>query len=186
MIDLTSAFRRVVDALEQISARYLVVGSTAASAWGVARSTRDIDVVAIITRESVEKFLQVLTDDEIYLPVDTARLAVIEGGSFNVLHTKTGGKVDIFVCSADNKFESSRLDRRVNLEVLGVATWVATPEDVILSKLLWRVETRSETQWRDCVEVAACQKLDFKYLQLWATHLGISKDVEKLLAITQK
>jgi hypothetical protein len=100
-----------------------------------------------------------------------------------VLHTTTGGKVDIFVCSLANKFEASRLDRRVKLDVLGVSTWVATPEDVVLSKLLWRAETRSETQWRDCIEIAASQKLDHDYLKFWASYLGISADVEDLINI---
>ena len=185
LIDLTFAFRRVVEALEKISARYVVVGSTAASAWGVARSTRDIDVVAVITRETVDTFLRALGNNEIYVPVDEAKAATIKGGSFNVLHTKTGGKVDVFVCQTSDAFESSRLDRRVKLKVLGIDTWVSTPEDVVLSKLLWRVQTRSEVQWRDCVEVAATQKLDVKYLRIWATELGLSADLEELLEATR-
>ena len=186
LIDLTFAFRRVVEALEKISARYVVVGSTAASAWGVARSTRDIDVVAVITRETVDTFLRALGNNEIYVPVDEAKAATIKGGSFNVLHTKTGGKVDVFVCQTSDAFESSRLNRRVKLQVLGIDTWVSTPEDVVLSKLLWRVQTRSEVQWRDCVEVAATQKLDVKYLRIWATELGLSADLEELLEATRR
>ena len=186
LIDLTFAFRRVVEALEKISARYVVVGSTAASAWGVARSTRDIDVVAVITRETVDTFLRALGNNEIYVPVDEAKAATIKGGSFNVLHTTTGGKVDVFVCQTSDAFESSRLDRRVKLKVLGTDTWVSTPEDVVLSKLLWRVQTRSEVQWRDCVEVAATQKLDVKYLRIWATELGLSADLEELLEATRR
>ena len=186
LIDLTFAFRRVVEALEKISARYVVVGSTAASAWGVARSTRDIDVVAVITRETVDTFLRALGNNEIYVPVDEAKAATIKGGSFNVLHTTTGGKVDVFVCQTSDAFESSRLDRRVKLKVLGIDTWVSTPEDVVLSKLLWRLQTRSEVQWRDCVEVAATQKLDVNYLRIWATELGLSADLEELLEATRR
>lgn len=184
MIDLTLAFRRVVDALEQISARYVVVGSTAASAWGVARSTRDIDVVAVITQETVDDFLGALGNNEIYVPVDDAKAAASSGGSFNILHTKTGGKVDVFVCLTSDPFESSRLDRRVKLKILGIDTWVATAEDVVLSKLLWRARTRSEVQWRDCIEIVATQKLDKSYLRLWAAHLGISTDFKELLEVT--
>ena len=184
LIDLTFAFRRVVDALEQISARYVVVGSTAASAWGVARSTRDIDVVAVITQETVDVFLGALGNNEIYVPVDDAKAAASSGGSFNILHTKTGGKVDIFVCLTSDPFESSRLDRRVKLKILGIDTWVATAEDVVLSKLLWRARTRSEVQWRDCIEIVATQKLDMSYMRLWATHLGISTDFKELLEVT--
>ena len=79
LIDLTFTFRRVVQALEKISARYVVVGSTAASAWGVARSTRDIDVVAVITSETVDAFLRALGNNEIYVPVDEAKVATIKG-----------------------------------------------------------------------------------------------------------
>ena len=103
-----------------------------------------------------------------------------------MLHTTTGGKVDVFVCQTSDAFESSRLDRRVKLQVLGIDTWVSTPEDVVLSKLLWRVQTRSEVQWRDCVEVAATQKLDVKYLRIWATELGLSADLEELLEATRR
>ena len=80
LIDLTFAFRRVVQALEKISARYVVVGSTAASAWGVARSTRDIDVVAVITSETVDAFLRALGNNESYVPVDEAKVATVKGG----------------------------------------------------------------------------------------------------------
>lgn len=186
LIDLTFAFRRVVEALEKISAQYVVVGSTAASAWGVARSTRDIDIVAVITRETVGAFLSAIGNNEIYVPVEEAKVAAAHGGSFNILHTTTGGKVDVFVCMSSDAFEVSRLDRRVKLKVLGIDTWVSTPEDVVLSKLLWRVQTRSEVQWRDCVEVAATQKLDVTYLRSWAMQLGISADVDELLEATRR
>ncbi len=156
-----------------------MVGSTAASAWGVARSTRDIDVVALITQETVDTFLSALGNNEIYVPVEDAKAAAKNGGSFNILHTRTGGKVDVFVCLSSDSFESSRLDRRVRLKVLGIDTWVATAEDVVLSKLLWRAQTRSEVQWRDCVEIAATQKLDTTYLRLWAMHLGVLTDIEE-------
>lgn len=87
--------------------------------------------------------------------------------------------------SPDDKFESIRLDRRVQLNILGVLTWVATPEDVVLSKLRWRLESRSETQWRDCIEIAASQNLDTDYMRLWAHQIGITSDLEELLAATQ-
>lgn len=174
----------MVAALDKIGSRYLVVGSTAAGAWGVARSTRDVDIVAMITKDSVEGFLSELNDRDLYVPVERARSASLIGGSFNILHTSTGGKVDVFICAPDDQFEEMRLDRRVRLEILGLETWVATPEDVILSKLKWRLETRSDTQWRDCIEIAAAQKLDISHMRSWSHQLGISTDLEELLAET--
>jgi len=98
-----------------------------------------------------------------------------------VLHTTTGGKIDLFVVAPDDEFERSRLDRRVPADVFGRSSWIATAEDVILSKLRLRIESRSEVQWRDCVEIAAVQELDRAYLGRWAPVLGVVDDLAELL-----
>lgn len=98
-----------------------------------------------------------------------------------MLHTSTGGKIDVFVVAPDDEFERSRLARRVSAHVLGLASWVATAEDVILSKLRWRLDSRSEVQWRHCVEIAAVQELDHPHLWRWAPVLGVVDDFAELL-----
>lgn len=181
MIDLVAALRAVVDAFERSDARYLLVGSVAASLWGVARTTRDVDVVAILRPEDIDSLAPLLADDGFYVPLETARAAVPGGGGFNVLHTPTGGKVDVFVAHPSDEFTIERLQRRVRAEVLGIQTWVATPEDVILAKLRWRLTSRSEVQWRDCVELVAINELDRDYLDRWAVELGVAADLTDLL-----
>lgn len=182
MIDLAIAFRSVVEALEAIGARYVVVGSTAAAVWGVARATRDVDLVTVVSSDEVERLLTRLDHDELYVPDEDAYQAARLGGSFNVLHPRSGGKVDVFVSPATDAFTRSRLERRVAAEVLGVQTWIASPEDVVLAKLRWRLESRSEVQWRDCAGIAATQTLDVAYLRFWAPQLGVSADLAELLA----
>ena len=66
-----------------------------------------------------------------------------------------------------------------------VACWVASAEDVVLAKLRWRLHSRSEVQWRDCIEIASTNRLDLAYLRQWANELGISADLHDLLATTQ-
>lgn len=151
-------------ALEAAEVSYVVVGSTAAAAWGVARTTRDVDLVAAIGPEDLEAVLASLEGDDLYVNAGDARLAAAEGGSFNVIHTTSGGKVDVFVSPSGDEFTRTRLARRLGAEVLGVRTWVATAEDVVLAKLRWRLQSRSETQWRDCVEIAEVQDLDRAYM----------------------
>ncbi len=65
-----------------------------------------------------------------------------------------------------------------------MSSWISTPEDVVLSKLRWRLECRSELQWRDCVEIAAVQQLDRDYLDRWAPELGVADDLTELLDAT--
>lgn len=160
-----------------------MVGSTAAAAWGVVRMTRDVDLVVTASAEPGSRLIDALLHDPgLYVPEADGRRAIEEGdGTFNVLHPASGGKVDVFVRPATDAFTRSRLGRRVRADVLGVACWVATPEDVVLAKLRWRLASRSEVQWRDCVEIAAAQPLDRAYLAEWAGPLGVEADLAELL-----
>lgn len=173
---------KTVAVLDVSGAQYLIVGSVAAMAWGVGRTTQDLDMVVLVDPEQGGRLLSALAeDDELYVPLELGREAVASAGSFNVLHPTSGGKVDVF-CAEPDDFDRSRIARRVPMRLLDVDTWVSTAEDVILSKLRWRIESRSEVQWRDCVEVAATQALDRGYLEAWATDLGVADDLTALLA----
>jgi hypothetical protein len=182
VIDLTVALRTVIGAIESLELPFMVVGSTAASAWGLARATRDVDLVVLVEGAAGESLLSQLGHPDLYIPLEEAHTAVVEGGAFNVLHPSTGGKVDVFVVTPDDEFEMMRLSRRRRAEVLGVGAWIASPEDVILAKLRWRLSSRSEVQWTDCVAIAATQSLDVDHLTLWAQRLGITDDLVDLLA----
>lgn len=181
MIDLVAGFAVVTAALDRVGVPYVVVGSMAAARWGVARTTRDIDLVLVLDPAVADDVLELLDRDDVYVPIAGARQALAHGGSFNVLHTSSGGKVDVFAVAADDAFERSRLDRRVSADVLGLASWVAAAEDVVLAKLRWRLESRSEVQWRDCVEIAAVHELDWRYLWRWAPVLDVVDDLAELL-----
>jgi hypothetical protein len=183
MIALVAAFRAVTEHLERLDIEYVVVGSTAAASWGVVRATRDVDLVAVISADQGEMLLGSFGSD-LYVPIDQAREALSEHRSFNVLHPASGGKVDVFVAPPSDTFTRSRLGRRIATDVLGVPSWVATAEDVILAKLRWRLDSRSEVQWRDCVEIAAVVELDTEYMWAWAAPLAVEADLKELLAIS--
>jgi hypothetical protein len=144
MIELARALRAVVESLERAQLPYLVVGSTAAAAWGVARTTRDVDLVTLTAAVGLDGALETLDASGFYVPWAEARSASRAGGSFNVIDPDGGGKVDVFVALASDDYTRARLARRVRATVLGVDCWVATPEDVVLAKLRWRLESRSE------------------------------------------
>jgi hypothetical protein len=181
VIDLVAGFAVVTAALDATGVPYVVVGSMAAARWGVARTTRGIDLVLVLDSATTGDVLGLLNRDDIYIPTEAARDALTYGGSFNVLHTASGGKIDVFVVAPDDAFERSRLERRFPADVLGIASWVAAAEDVVLAKLKWRLESRSEVQWRDCVEIAAVHDLDHAYLWRWAPALDVVDDLAELL-----
>lgn len=184
MIELARILGIVVDALERIQVGYVVVGSTAGAAWGVARATRDVDIVVMVGAEQLEAVLDALLAAGLYVPVEQAHEAANAGGSFNVLDPSHGGKVDLFLARLDDAFTHSRLARRIRADVFDVPCWVASAEDVVLAKLRWRLDSRSEVQWRDCVEIASTNELDATYLRHWAPSLGVTEDLEDLLTAT--
>jgi hypothetical protein len=181
VIDLARALRNVVATLEGNGVGYILVGSTAAASWGVVRATRDVDVVVVVQDRQLDTVITALQDTGLYVPIEDARRAGAAGGSFNVLDPNDGGKVDLFVTSPDDTFTASRLERRVRANVFDVPCWVATADDVVLAKLRWRRTSRSEVQWRDCIEIVATNDLDTAYLHRWAHELDITDDLEDLL-----
>ena len=63
----------------------------------------------------------------------------------------------------------------------GVDVWLAAPEDVLLSKLVWARESGSELQLRDAANlVASVPDLDWPYIFRWASSLGVERDLEAL------
>ena len=73
---------------------------------------------------------------------------------------------------------TSRLEefaRRRRAQIGDVPMWVVSAEDLILSKLNWARDSRSEIQLRDVRSViAAHASLDWAYLEAWAGTLGVS------------
>jgi hypothetical protein len=180
-MDVIGALHRVVDALEHAGIEYAIVGSVAAGSWGVLRMTRDADLIALINADQLDTLFRSFRPPDFYIPEETARFATeARVGFFNIIDSVGGGKVDIFVADSAKAFDRSRLDRRARLDVFGRDAWVATAEDVVLAKLRWRLENRSEVQWRDCVEIAASNELDWPYLWRWAAGLGVDEDLAEL------
>jgi hypothetical protein len=53
--------------------------------------------------------------------------------------------------------------------------WMVSAEDLVLSKLLWARDSRSELQLRDVRSVLASQPvLDWAYVERWARAEGVA------------
>ena len=63
---------------------------------------------------------------------------------------------------------------------------VATPEDIVLRKLVWyrAGDEVAQQQWRDVLGVLRVQgnRLDLGHLRHWATPLGVNDLLERALA----
>ena len=109
---------QVIDALEQVGARYVIGGSLASTVHGVVRTTLDTDIVADLSLRQAQPFADLLAGT-FYLDIDTIRHAIRMRGTFNVIHLATMFKVDIFIPKG-RPFDRQQLDRR--------QPWVADPD----------------------------------------------------------
>ena len=163
----------VVRHLDDAGIPHMLAGSMASSFHGEPRSTQDIDLVIDPDPRSLTRFVDALDRDRFYVDDDIAALR--ERSLFNIIDTTTGWKVDLII-RKDRPFSREELARRLPVEVMGVHTHVATPEDTILAKLEWAQIGGSERQLDDVVTLLRVvgSALDDGYLDRWAAELGVA------------
>ena len=173
--------RHIAAVLDACRIPYMIAGSLASSFHGEPRATHDIDLVVDPSSEGLEQFLASLGQN-FYVSPDAAREALRQRSMFNVIDVEGGWKADLIV-RKDRRFSSEEFRQRLRAPMLGVELCVATPEDVILSKLEWGREGQSERQYRDALRVAALRwrELDRNYLKRWAGDLGVSDLLDTIL-----
>jgi hypothetical protein len=175
-------FEKITSALDKAGIPFMVVGSLASSLHGNPRFTQDADLVIRPDGRSLEVFLQQI-GSEFYLAPETARQALRTHSMFNIIDAGSGWKVDLIIAPPSDFGEQAFL-RRVWACVLGVDVAVQSPEDTILSKLLWGKERGSQMQYRDALSVAVLrwEKLDQQYLRRWAAELDVVESLDRVLA----
>jgi hypothetical protein len=180
-----SVVAQVAGAFNKLGVRYLVGGSLASSVYGIPRATQDVDLVADLPLTAVEDFCSLLKDS-FYVDGDMIRDAIARRASFNVVHLGTMFKADVFIMKGDSwsREEMSRV-REETIESLGVSIRFASPEDVLLHKLIWYKlgNEISDRQWGDILGVLRVQGdlLDQKYLEYWADILDVLKLLSRAL-----
>ena len=67
---------------------------------------------------------------------------------FNLIHNESVIKVDFVVRKSDS-YRQEEFARRMTITLDDFQTWIVSREDLILSKLLWAKDSKSEMQQRD-------------------------------------
>ena len=172
MSDELEILKQVTRRLERAGISYRVTGSIAANFYTIPRMTRDIDIVLELSERDVGRFIA-LFESEYYLEPETARRAVKNKGMFNLIHDEYIIKID-FVVRKDSPYRRREFSRRRKVAVDDQALYVVSPEDLILSKLEWAKDSRSEVQLNDVKNLLKdVKRLNQSYLIRWAKALGV-------------
>ena len=183
--DILAALDPVVKAFEKIGVSYYLGGSVASSAYGIARATLDVDLVADLSAQHVNPLTEMLKADY-YIDKEMILDAIKRRSSFNIIHLETMLKVDIFIIK-DRPYDGVAFQRKrkdtLDEEQGAAEFYFASPEDIILNKLEWfqMGGKVSERQWHDVLGIMKVQSelMDKEYLRHWAKKLGISDLLEQ-------
>ncbi|MCX5636867.1 MAG: hypothetical protein NTX52_04125, partial [Planctomycetota bacterium] len=145
------------------------------------RATNDVDIVIAPTESQLYSFLKSLGKDY-YVSLEAVREALRRESAFNVIDMQTGWKAD-FIIRRQRPFSKEEFQRRQKISIMGLDTWIVSAEDVILSKLEWAKDSKSDRQFEDALNVAIVQLdcLDQDYLHKWAKELQVESSIKQLL-----
>ena len=160
--------------LDAAGIAYMITGSIAGGHYGHPRMTRDIDLVIELRDRDVDRFCTIL-GSEFMVNREGIRSAIARRSMFNAIHEEALVKVD-FVVRKDDDYRIEEFRRRRRVRVEDHELWIVSPEDLILSKLLWAKETESELQLRDVRGILRVQReaLEWAYLDRWAADLSVA------------
>ena len=167
---------------ETLGISYYITGGVAASVYGDPRTTRDLDLVIEFIRDNIYQLVEALETAGFYCPPGAVEdIQEGRGRVLSVTHMTLVLNADI-VLNSNTEFDRSKMARR-RLEALDSAGveqfWIASPEDVVLAKLLWRQQSQSQKQWTDVLGIMKVQAeiLERGYLTEWAEKLGLVDDL---------
>ncbi|MEP6885331.1 MAG: nucleotidyl transferase AbiEii/AbiGii toxin family protein [Gammaproteobacteria bacterium] len=164
--------------LDACRVQYMLTGSFALAFYATPRMTRDLDLVVQLSEADMKRLAEVFLED-FYLDAEDAATAVAARRMFNLMHLQSGIKVD-FIVRKDTEYREVEFSRRKAVQINGLDIWIVSREDLILSKIVWSLESKSDMQRRDIVSLAH-PSLDWAYLRRWANNLGISAALEQTL-----
>jgi hypothetical protein len=183
-MNVSEVFRRIATHLNQADIAYMLVGSFAATYYGASRSTRDMDIVIEANPNDLRKFITALQRDNYYVELDAALEALRRESLFNAIDNVTGWKIDL-ISLKSSPFNQEEFRRRQVAEIFGISLFVASAEDLVLSKLEWSRLGESHRQTEDVARVLRAQwpALDQSYLRKWIASLRLQDQWREALRI---
>jgi nucleotidyltransferase AbiEii toxin of type IV toxin-antitoxin system len=153
-----------LDTLQGGGFEYLLYGGLAAALWGEPRYTEDVDLVIFLPERHAYKFLREAAQHGFAVDEDLAVQQIQVSGWARLPFGEPKSPWHLDLTLGDSPFDKSALARKKQVELFDRKVWVASPEDLLVYKL---VSYRD----RDVMDLHAIVKrqktLDVAYLKKW-------------------
>lgn len=173
----------ITSRLEKSGIAYCIAGGLASIAYGRPRLTLDADIVIVLRPQHLAALSSAFPADDFYLPPEEVLLAEIQResrGHFNILHQHSALRADCYISGED---ELSRwvIRNRRRLQGPWGECWFASPEAVILYKLLFYREGASSKHLDDIQGIIEADSVEnLPELMDWIQKLDLEKQWEAI------
>lgn len=154
-----------LDTADAGSFEYILYGGLAAALWGEPRYTEDVDLVLFLPERQAVRFLREASRHGFFVDESLAIQQIQVSGWARLPLGDKNSPWHLDLTLGDSPFDKSALSRRQPVVLFERPAWVASPEDLIIYKL---VSDRD----RDVMDIRAIAKrrkdLDAAYLRKWA------------------
>jgi hypothetical protein len=183
-------FQIFISRLNKIDVRYMVTGAVAVIVYGEPRLTQDIDLVIELKANKIEKFKKSFPPEEFYCPPEESlrvEMNRLLRGHFNIIHLGTGFKADCYMMGEDQLHHWGMSNRR-KLKFEGESIWLAPAEYVILRKLEYYREGKSEKHLRDIASILTIShdRISFDQLLEKIAKYGLEQEWKEAQKISQE
>ena len=148
-----SFYFKVVQALEEIEAPYMIVGAFAGLAFGVNRVTFDVDILVDLREGDFEALAVRFPPPRYYADPEMMRNSTRMGIMFNLIDAEAGVKADLVPLTREPDYRIA-FERRIRQSLQDetgqtFSAWYAQPTDIIIGKLNAWHEGRSAKHPQD-------------------------------------
>ncbi|HLE30240.1 MAG TPA: hypothetical protein VI793_19095 [Anaerolineales bacterium] len=132
-------YAQVVRALDEVRAPYMLVGAFAGLAFGITRSTFDIDILVDLRESDFQALADRFPPPRYYADPEMMRNSTRQGIMFNLIDTEEGVKADLVPLTREPEYRVA-FERRIRRwftdpDDMTFEAWCARPEDIIIGKL---------------------------------------------------
>jgi hypothetical protein len=136
------------------------------------RFTSNFDFIVHLKKGNVPALMNHFKEGY-YCDEDAVNEAVRDKGMFNIIDHKSNYKADIVILK-DNVYRQTEFERRRQIDFLDMKIYIVSPEDLLLSKLIWIQDLQSSIQIEDIKSLWTIKDLDREYISEWIKMLKLN------------
>jgi hypothetical protein len=138
-MDMLDFYIRIVRALDEIGAPYMIVGAFGGTIYGITRATHDIDIIVDLSEKDYEALSNKFPLPRYYADPEMIKNSVEMGIMFNIIDSSEGIKADLVPLKREPDYQIA-FDRRIRETFTDendepFEAWVAQPTDIVIGKL---------------------------------------------------